>query len=287
MTTQLPASIRALPGSFEHIDVAMASDQSVLEIALNSPRGNVLSMAMMEEIAAALTTYRDVAPLKTVLLYARGKNFSYGASVAEHSRDQAPAMLNTFHDLVREIANYPIPIVAMVQGKCLGGAFEVVLCCHVVLAMRSAVFACPEIKLGVFPPVLAAIGHLRLGGALAERLLLTGAELHADPARQCGFVAHVDPDVDSKTTIDGDIGKAADPRQVALDWIAEHFGERSGYALRQATKAARYASGFRVQIEGALHAVEKQYIDEVLTSHDGNEGIDAFLQRRKPTWKHA
>ncbi|MBZ5522125.1 MAG: enoyl-CoA hydratase/isomerase family protein, partial [Acidobacteriia bacterium] len=51
---------------------------------------------------------------------------------------------------------YPVPVAALVEGRCLGGAFELALCCHFVFAARSAVFACPEIKLGVFPPVLAA-----------------------------------------------------------------------------------------------------------------------------------
>ncbi len=273
--------------SWQHIHTALDKDAGVLGIELASPKGNVLSMAMMNEIAAALVQHRDVAELKAVLLCAEGRHFSFGASVAEHVRDQAPVMLNTFHDLVREIANYPVPIVSIVQGRCLGGAFEIVLCCHVVLAMRSAVFACPEINLGVFPPVLAAVGHLRLGGALAERLLLTGDELRADAAHQCGFVAQVHSDIDSAVTVDSDVSAAPSPRELGLAWIAANFGQKSAFSLRQATKAIRYASGLRVQIEGALHAVEKQYIEEVLPSHDGNEGIDAFLHRRKPSWKHA
>ena len=266
---------------YAHIRAELLADGAVLELILASPKGNVLTIAMMEELGQALTAHRDVAGLKAVLLRAEGKHFSFGASIAEHSRELAPTMLETFHDLVREIAGFPVPIVSMVQGQCLGGAFEVVLCCHVVLAMRSAAFSCPEITLGVFPPVLAAVGHLRLGGALSERLLLTGAPITAETAHQCGFVAKVIDDHDPATQTTND------PRQEALDWIGQHFGDRSAFSLRQATKAARLASGLRVQIEGALHAVEKQYIEELLPSHDGNEGIDAFLQRRKPTWKHA
>lgn len=265
--------------TYNHITAGLCEGGTVLELCLLSPKGNVLSMAMMHELQAALTAHRDTTAMKAVLLRAEGRHFSYGASVAEHTRDRAADMLECFHDLVRELAGYPVPIVAMVQGRCLGGAFEVVMCAHVVLAMRGAVFACPEITLGVFPPVLAAIGHLRLGGALSERLLLTGAELHADAAKQCGFVAQVFAD-------HGEDEAPADPRELGMQWIRQHFGDRSAFALRQATKAARYASGLRVQVEGALHAVEKQYVDELLPSHDGNEGIDAFLQHRPPVWRH-
>jgi len=269
-----------MAGDYEHIRAALSGDDgSILEIVLASPKGNVLGMAMMKEIGAALNAHRDRASLKAVLLRAEGKHFSFGASVAEHQRDQAAAMLEGFHDLARELVAFPVPIVSMVQGRCLGGAFEVVLCSHVVLAMDGAVFACPEIHLGVFPPVLAAIGHLRLGGALAERLLLTGANLGVAQAQACGFVA----EVYDRSTNDGE---PADPRALALAWIAEHFGPRSAFSLRQATRATRAGSGMLAAVQDTLDGLEKQYIDNLVPSHDGNEGITAFLERRRPNWLH-
>ncbi len=267
--------------TYNHIRAALLDDGEVLSLTLAVPKGNVLSMAMMTELVAALTKHRDDVPLKAVLLCADGRHFSYGASVAEHRRDNAEAMLETFHHLVRQMVGYSVPIVAMVQGRCLGGAFEVALCCHVVLAMRNAIFACPEISLGVFPPVLAAIGHLRLGGALAEQLLLTGDELSAEAAHRCGLVTHIY----SETNEVG--GEAVDPHAAALAWVRDKFGPRSAFSLRQATRATRDASGLKAQVAGVLDAVEKQYIEELLQSHDGNEGIEAFLEQRVPVWRHA
>ena len=93
-------------------------------------------------------------------------------------------MLAAFHALIRTVADYPVPLAAVVQGQCLGGAVELVLACQFVFATASARFACPEIKLGVLPPVLAAIGPLRLGHAVSERLLLSGDSLDAEAAHQ-------------------------------------------------------------------------------------------------------
>ncbi len=82
---------------------------------------------------------------------------------------------------MRELAAYPVPVAALVEGRCLGGAFELALCCHLVFATPIArASAAPRSSSASFPPVLAAIGALRLPGALAERLLLTGEELDVD-----------------------------------------------------------------------------------------------------------
>ena len=206
----------------------------LLHIAIGTPKGNILSRAMMGEIAAGLRQHREDRALRLVLLTALGENFSFGASVEEHRREQAPGMLAAFHDLIRTAAAYPVPVAALVQGHCLGGAFELVLACHLVFATPSARFACPEVKLGVFPPVLAAIGPLRLGQPVSERLLLTPF---------------------------------------------------SAFAIRQATKASRRASGLLQALQTPLSQIERQYVEEVLESRDGNEGIAAFLERRKPVWR--
>ena len=150
---------------------------------------------------------------------------------------------------------------------------ELALACHVVLATRSAVFACPEIRLGVFPPVLAVLGPARLGGALAERLLLTGAELDAEAAVRCGLVAAVAPE---GTSIEA----------FAREWYVKTLAPLSGFALRQAVRACR-GPGHEALVGAALDAAERHYLETLVPSHDGNEGLRAFLERREPAWRHA
>ena len=150
------------------------------------------------------------------------------------------------------------------------GAFELALCAHFVLARPSAVFACPEIKLGVFPPVLAALGPLRLGTGMAERLLLTGSDLSAERALQLGFVTEL---------FDDDVEGA----EAAKAWYEKELAPLSALALRQAVKVVRRP--IVEQLAQPLQQAEEQYVGELLESADANEGIEAFIARRKPEWQ--
>jgi enoyl-CoA hydratase/carnithine racemase len=158
-------------------------------------------------------------------------------------------------------------------------AFELVLACHFVFAARSAVFACPEIKLGVVPPVLAVLGHHRLGGPLAERMLLTGLELAADEADAHGLVTALLPN-----QCDG-LDTAA--LSVVLEWYRNHLAPLSAFSLREATHAVRLGSGLVASLGAPLDIAERRYLEHLLPSHDGNEGIEAFLAKRPPAWVNA
>jgi len=260
-------------GKYETIEVTLLEDGTVLRVVLNQPKANILTIAMMGEIRDALATHCKAPTLRMVLLRGAGKAFSYGASVAEHRKDKAVEMLTSFHDLVRDVATCPVPVVAAVQGACLGGAFELVLACHVVFATEDASFACPEVKLGVLPPVLAVIGRERLGAPLAERMVFTGAALDARSAHRVGFVTSVlhGPDIE----------------EPVLAWYRETLAPLSAFALREATHAARYGSGLVAALGGPLDAAETRYVEKLLPSHDANEGIEAFLAKRPPRWVNA
>lgn len=261
----------ATESTYETLNATLAEDGRLLEIVLDRPKGNVLTARTMEELSSALTAHRERRELRLVVLRGAGGNFSYGASIEEHRKDQAPRLLSTFHRLVREVAAYPVPVAARVEGQCLGGGFELVLACHFVFATPEARFGCPEIKLGVFPPVLAAIGAPRLGSFVAERLLLTGATIDASEAWRLGMVARV--------------FENGDPGEELLAWYRETLAPLSAFALRQGTRALRESSGFLAELDRALDAAERQYVEEVLESFDGNEGVEAFLERRKASWQ--
>jgi cyclohexa-1,5-dienecarbonyl-CoA hydratase len=261
-------------GESRSVRVDRLEDGRVLRLVLEAPPGNVLTMGMMAELREALATHRDQTSLKMVLLRGAGGTFSLGASVHEHRRDRAAAMLAAFSDLVRDVATFPVPVAAVVDGRCFGGAFEVVLACHLVFATPTAVMRCPEVRLGVVPPVLSVLGHLRMGGALAERLLITGAELDAPAAERAGLVAAVVP-------------ARAEPEAWVLDWYRSTLAPLSAFALREATRAAREASGLIEALQGSLEAAERRYVDRLLPSHDANEGIQAFIDKRPPRWTDA
>jgi cyclohexa-1,5-dienecarbonyl-CoA hydratase len=259
--------------SGETLRVSRLEEGGVLDVEIAAGKGNVLSMAVMSELGRVLDAHRDEAGLKLVLLRGSPKVFSFGASVEEHVASKAPGMLAAFHALIRNVGGYPVPIAALVAGPCLGGAFELVLGCHFVLATPSASFACPEIKLGVLPPVLAAIGPHRLGAALSERLLLTGATLGSDEAERAGWL--------TKRIV------TEDALAEALGWYRETLAPLSAYSLRQAVAAARAAGGMHACLGAGIDEAERLYLEKLVPSHDGNEGITAFIERRKPVWKDA
>jgi cyclohexa-1,5-dienecarbonyl-CoA hydratase len=253
------------------VEATLLEDETLLRLVLNQPKGNVLTLEMMNALSEALETHDTNPHLRMVFIRGAGKHFSFGASVEEHKKDQAPSMLSGFHAMIRKVAAYPVPIAALVEGSCLGGAFELILACHFVFAAPSANFGCPEIKLGVFPPVLAAIGAQRLGGPLAERLIVTGASIDAAAAEKAGLASAI---------LSGE-----NPEEALIQWYQKNLRPLSGFSIRQANRVARIGSGLLDALQGPLDQIEKQYVEEVLASHDGNEGIESFIERRKPVWK--
>jgi cyclohexa-1,5-dienecarbonyl-CoA hydratase len=252
------------------VNATLLEDGTLLRLMLDRPKGNVLTMEMMSALSEALDAYIN-PNLRMVFIRGAGSHFSFGASVEEHVKEKAPAMLAGFHDMIRKVAAYPAPIAALVEGSCLGGAFELILACHMVFAAPNAAFGCPEIKLGVFPPVLADIGAQRLGGPLAEKLLLTGCTIDASAAEKAGLVSAV--------------FSGGNPEEELIAWYRKNLLPLSAFAIRQGTRAARLGSGLANALRDSLAGLEKQYVDEVLASNDGNEGITAFIERRKPVWK--
>jgi cyclohexa-1,5-dienecarbonyl-CoA hydratase len=253
------------------VESSLMEDGTLLRLVLNRPKGNVLTLAMMNALSEALAAHVNNPHLHMVLIRGAGKHFSFGASVEEHRKEQAPSMLKGFHAMIRQVAGYPVPVAALVEGSCLGGAFELVLACHFVFASPTANMGCPEITLGVFPPVLAAIGSHRLGGSLAERLTITGAAIDAAAAEKAGLVIAV---------FGGE-----NPEEELMAWYRKHLRPLSAFAIRQNTRVARIGSGLLDALGEPLARIERQYVAEVLASDDGNEGIAAFIERRKPVWK--
>ena len=261
----------AMPENLHLQHLRCETHDGLLDLCIDKPKGNVFDGALMRELEAALSHFASDTALRLVLLRAAGSHFSFGASIEEHQPDQAAGMLRQFHSLIRKIALVPVPVAVLVQGKCLGGAFEVALAATFVLCTPDASFACPEIHLGVIPPVLGVLGPQRLGGPLAERLLLTGAPLDAQAGLQAGWVST--------------LVSQQEPHRDAVAWYRTHLQPRSALAIRVGLKLARQP--VQALCAEPLDQAEALYLQELLPSHDGNEGIAAFLARRAPLWTHS
>jgi len=245
----------------------ISADGAVHTITLDKHPGNVIDIALCGQLRSALEKAAEGLDGKVLVLRGAGKNFSFGASVEEHLPDKAPEMLGALGGVIRDLIGFPYPTIAGVQGSCLGGGLELVLACGVVLAEESATLACPEIQLGVLPPAATAL----LSAPIAEDMLLTGRSLTAAEARDAGIV--------NKLVSDGNLDAAI------KSFVAEFYIPRSSASLRLATRAVRERR--KPELEANLAEAERLYIEELLLTHDGVEGIRAFMEKRPPVWRNA
>ena len=239
-------------------------------VTFNRPPVNVLNIAMMDEINDALTSWQGNKDLKVVLFNARGKCFSAGVDVGEHMGDLAPKMIEAFHRIFRLMDNLGALTVASVYSSCLGGGCEVAVFCDLVIAGEGAKFGQPEIQVGVFPPIAAQIMPRIIGRKAAMDLILSGRIISAAEALQLGLVNTVVKDADLEKETDA---------------FVKPYLKLSAEVLRQAKKAV--TAGLRDDFEPSLKAIEDIYLDELMKTHDAQEGLKAFLEKRKPVWKNA
>jgi cyclohexa-1,5-dienecarbonyl-CoA hydratase len=158
---------------------------------LDRPPLNVLNLPMLAELEKTCALLSNERSLKCVVLRGAGRAFCAGVDVADHTPDRVERMLELFHGAVRRLMALPCPVVAAVNGAALGGGCELLMACDVVLARDDARIGQPEIRLGAFPPVAAAVLPRLIGRQRALDLVLTGRTLSAEEAREMGLVTRV------------------------------------------------------------------------------------------------
>lgn len=241
-------------------------DGAVERIILNRPKANILDAEMVGAIREHVGTLGERKGLKLIVFEGEGKHFCFGASVPEHVKEKAPAMLEGFHAMFREIEALAVPTAAIVRGQCLGGGLELAGFCSFVVAERGSWMGQPEIMLAVLAPMGSVILPYRCGEGHAQDLLLTGRSVDEDEAFRMGLVDKI-ADLDEGETI-------------LERWIEKFILPKSASSLRFAYRCARLALARR--LEQDLPQIERIYIDELMETPDANEGIGAFLEKRKP-----
>jgi cyclohexa-1,5-dienecarbonyl-CoA hydratase len=246
--------------------IELTEDQNAYRITLADPPLNILDIALLEELRDALA--RVQPDRHALIIDAQGeKAFSAGASVQDHVGDRVAIMLRNFHDCFRMLARIDLVTVALVRGAALGGGCELAMACDFVLASDRARFGQPEINLGVFPPVAA----YQLSRLTAPRkgleLLLTGDALDAAAAERLGLVNAVFP--------------LAEFDARSAEWLQRLY-RQSASSLRFAKRAFRVAQS--ADFDQRLASVERLYLEELMKTDDANEGLAAFMEKRKPAW---
>lgn len=252
------------------VEVVSMRNGSWQRLVLHGGRGNLLSLEMVHAIGAQLHALESQPGIKWVTIEGTGGEFSYGARIQEHLPEMMHTVLPETHRLLRRLLAFPTPTAALVEGRCLGGGFELALACDDIIATDSATFGFPEIRLAAFAPAAAAILPLRVGASRAARAIITG---HPQPSQywhDAGLVSMVAPQ--------------ADLLAAAAAWFDTHLAPRSAAALSHAALATRLT--LRAQAEPALDRAERDYLGGLLKTADAVEGIAAWLEKRPPNWNN-
>lgn len=247
--------------------VRVVSEGGIARLTLERPPVNVLTRQVLAELRTELARLAHDAALRTLVMTAAGKHFSAGADVGEHLPPTYAELIPEFMDTVRAIDSFPVPVIAAVQGKCLGGGMELVLAADIVIAADDAAFGQPEIQLGVFPPAACALLPRRVSFGAAGLLLYSGDAIDAKRALAIGLVDRLVPRAELIPETDA---------------LASKLARHSAAALRALKRAYWSETARQFGVEA-----ERVYLEELMCSHDATEGLRAFVEKRSPVWSHA
>jgi len=240
-------------------------DGDSLRVTLARPETrNAFDAALIDELAKAFV---DIGTSRAVVLAGDGPSFCAGADVdwmrasADLDVDANVADANALRRMLESIDSCPAPVVAVVHGHALGGGIGLVACADIVLADPGTVFAFSEVKLGIVPSVISPFALRRIGESAARRYFVTGERFDAATALRIGLVHEVTDDLEA-----------------TLAHVLDELGSAG-------PRAARHAK--RLVLERPDGPETARRIAERRTSDEGQEGLRAFLERRRPSWAPA
>jgi len=251
------------------VRVEPTDEGSFWRVVLGGSKGNILDGKAMEALRRVFEAAGRETGLRAVILEGEGKHFSFGASVQEHLPGRVAEMLASFRETLLALFDSHVTHLAAVRGQCLGGALELVTCCHRIFASPGAKLGQPEIQLGVFAPAASLLLPERIGRGPAEDLCLSGRVVGAEEAARLGLVDVLHEE----------------PGEAALAWARDNLLRHSAASLRFAVRAAR--AGLRRRLADGLEELERLYLDELMETQDALEGLESFLEKRVPAWRNA
>lgn len=256
--------------AYEHIE--LTRDGAVATIQLDRPKAlNALNVAMMSELATALTSLESDNAIGCVILTGHDKAFAAGADIKEMMEDEYLDLYKNdrFEEFHCATERFRKPIIAAVSGYALGGGCELAMMCDFIIASDTAKFGQPEINLGVMPGMGGTQRLLRaVGKAKAMDLCLTGRMMDAEEAERAGLVSRIVPLDKLMSTVKEAATKIASQSQPSAMMTKETIN-----------------AGFEVSLAQGIR-LERRTFMSMFTTHDQKEGMAAFVEKRKPHFKN-
>lgn len=256
-----------------NMNVEIEINNQIAFITVNNPPVNTLSIQTMEDIHYALSEIEKNAQVKVVVLKGHGGHFVAGAELHEFievdRKELASHLSYTGYHLMDRIESFSIPVIASIDGACLGGGLELAMACHIRIATEKAVFGLPEVTLGIIP---GAGGTQRLpkiiGASRAIEMILTGERIDAQKAKELGLV--------SKVCLQEDLKKES-------FLLAERITANGKIAIQSALISV--VEGLQGSANSG-YRMEAEKFGYCFTTYDKKEGMEAFLNKRKPRFEN-
>lgn len=239
----------------------------ISKIILNKPPLNILNIEMMTEINSALEELQKESA-KCITISSLAKSFSAGVDIKDHTTEKVNEMIKVFHKIFYNLQKTEVPTIAIVNGSALGGGCELAIGCDIILASDKSTFGQPEIKVGVFPPIACVKFPKLIGKNKAMELLLTGDVISSNEAKNIGLINQVFP----SENFENEVSK-----------FLEKLTSNSLVVLKFTKKAIQ--SSYELNYDSGIKNVEEIYLNQLMKTEDANEGLKAFMEKRKPIWK--
>jgi len=244
-------------------------DGEVVYLTLDRPEHNLLNERMLAELATGINSQGEQHDIKLIVVDSAAKSFCGGIELGEYTQRRVFQLLDAFHSAFSAMLDTSKPVLVVVNGPAFGGGAELAALGDLVIATHRARFAQPEIKLGVFPPLAAAILPYIVGPKLALEAVLTGETMTAERARDLGLVNWV---------------VSQDELQNKVNEVIAKVTAQSGPVLTMAKKAIMGSLGQPLR-EGVRNSM-KVFLNELADLEDSQEGLRALVEKRAPKWKN-
>ncbi|MDT7570184.1 MAG: enoyl-CoA hydratase [Actinomycetota bacterium] len=249
-------------------DLAVTNAGGVLRLHIDrEPKRNALNGEVLRGMLDALRSPGDA---RVVLISSAGeKVFCSGADLVAMAPNATGLEVHEARGLLREVVlemrDSPLPVVAAVQGLCLAGGVGLVMGCDIVVASENAAFGLPEVDLGLWPFMVSALLGRHVSPKRAMEMMLSARRVPAREALEMGLISRVVEDLPGET-----------------DALVTALAAKPPVAVRLGKKA--FFAAMDSSLEAGLEAMQAQ-LSLLNTTQDAAEGVGAFLEKRKPEWK--
>ena len=246
----------------------------VAEVWLNRPEvRNAFNDGVIAELTAAFRGFAEDKDLRAVILAGEGKAFCAGAdlnwmrAMADYSWEQNRADAQALADMLWTVYSCPVPVVGRIQGDCYAGGVGLAAVCDVLVAAQGVTFCLSEARLGLLPATIAPYVVRALGEQAARRYFVTAERFDASVAPRLGFVHEV---------------CALDALDAKVDEVVASLVDNGPMAVRACKRLVQDVAGLSITAE--LRADTARRIADIRASDEGREGVQSFLNKRKPNW---